>query len=48
MVYSVDRMVVNKTIDRMVVDKEVDNRAVKQGVFKRVLLAKKSVIGLNK
>ena len=48
MVYSVHKMVVNKTIDRMVVDKEVDNRAVKQGVFKQVLLAKKSVIGFNK
>ena len=32
----------------MVVNKEVDNRAVKQGVFKRVLLAEKSVIGFNK
>ena len=32
----------------MVVDKEVDNRAVKQGVFKRVLLVKKAVIGFNK
>jgi hypothetical protein len=32
----------------MVVDKEVDSRAVKQGVFKRVLLARKSVMGLNK
>ena len=32
----------------MVVDKEVDNRAVKQEVFKQVLLAKKSVMGLNK
>ena len=31
----------------MVVDKEVDDRAVKQGVFERVLLARKSVIGLN-
>jgi hypothetical protein len=31
-----------------IVDKEVDNRAVKRGVFKRVLLARKSVIGLNK
>jgi len=30
-----------------VVDKEVDNRAVKRGVFKRVLLAGKSVMGLN-
>ena len=28
-------------------DKEVDNRAVKQEVFKRVLLAGKSVMGLN-
>ena len=32
----------------MVVDKEVDNRAVKQGVFKQVLLAGKSVMGFNK
>jgi len=31
-----------------IVDKEVDNRAVKQGVFERVLLARKSVMGLNK
>ena len=29
-------------------DKEVDDRAVKRGVFKWVLLARKSVIGLNK
>ena len=48
MVYSVDGMVINKAVNRIVVDKEVNNRAVKQGVFKRVLLAKKSVIGLNK
>jgi len=34
-------------VDR-IVDKEVDNRAVERGVFKRVLLARKSVIGLNK
>jgi len=34
-------------VDGIVVDKEVDNRAVKQGVFKRVLLARKLVIGLN-
>ena len=32
----------------MVIDKKVDNRVVKQGVFKQVLLAKKSVIGFNK
>ena len=32
----------------MVVDKEVNNKTVKQGVFKQVLLAKKSVIGFNK
>ena len=32
----------------MVVDKKVNNRVVKQGVFKWVLLAKKSVIGFNK
>jgi len=38
MVYSVDGIVVNK---------EVDNRAVKRGVFKRVLLAGKSVMGFN-
>jgi len=31
-----------------IVDKEVNNRAVKRGVFERVLLAKKSVMGLNK
>jgi len=31
-----------------IVDKEVDNRAVERGVFERVLLAGKSVIGLNK
>ena len=36
------------SIDGMVVDKEVDDRAVKQGVFKQVLLAKKSVMGFNK
>ena len=35
-------------VNRVVVDKEVDNRAVKQRAFKRVVLAKKSVIGLNK
>ena len=32
----------------MVVDKKVDNKVVKQRVFKRVLLAKKSVIDFNK
>ena len=42
-VYSVNGMVVDKEVD-----KEVNNRAVKQGAFKQVLLAKKSVIGLNK
>jgi len=31
-----------------IVDKEVDNRVVERGVFERVLLAKKSVMGLNK
>ena len=36
------------SVDGMVVDKEVDNRVVKQGVFKQMLLAKKSVIGFNK
>ena len=35
-------------VDGIIVDKEVDNRAVKQGVFKRVLLAGKLVMGLNK
>jgi hypothetical protein len=34
-------------VDRIVVDKEVDDRAVKRGVFERVLLAGKSVMGLN-
>ena len=34
-------------VDGMVVDKEVDNRAVERGVFKQVLLARKSVMGLN-
>ena len=48
MVYSVDGMVVDEAVDGILVDKEVDSRAVKQGVFKWVLLAKKSVIGLNK
>ena len=48
MVYSVDGMVIDKVIDGIVVNKEVDSRAVKQRIFKRVLLAKKSVIGLNK
>jgi len=31
-----------------IVDKEVDDRAVKRGVFERVLLARKSVMDLNK
>jgi len=31
-----------------IINKEVDNRAVKRGVFEQVLLARKSVIGLNK
>jgi hypothetical protein len=35
------------SVDGMVVDKEVDDRAVERGVFERVLLAGKSVIGLN-
>jgi hypothetical protein len=35
-------------VDWVIVNKEVDNRAVKQGVFTRVLLARKSVMGLNK
>jgi hypothetical protein len=34
-------------VDGIVVDKEVDDRAVERGVFERVLLAGKSVIGLN-
>ena len=29
MVYSVDKMVVDKTVDGIVVDKEVDSRTVK-------------------
>ena len=36
------------SVNGMVVDKEVDNRVVEQGVFKRVLLAKKLVIGFTK
>ena len=48
MVYSVDKMVVDKAVDGIVVDEEVDGRAVKQGVFKQVLLAGKLVMGLNK
>ena len=48
MVYSVDRMVVDEAVDGIVVDKEVDSRAVKQKNFKQVLLARKSVMGLNK
>ena len=35
------------SVDGIVVDKEVDNRAVERGVFERVLLAGKLVIGLN-
>ena len=42
-VYLVDRIVVDEEVD-----KEVNNKAVKQRAFKQVLLAKKSVIGLNK
>ena len=48
MVYLVDGIVVDKAVDGIVVDEEVDSRAVKQGVFERVLLAKKLIIGLNK
>ena len=48
MVYSVDGMVVDEAVDGMVVDEEVDGRAVEQGVFERVLLAGKSVMGFNK
>ena len=48
MVYSVDGMVVDEAVDGIVVDEEVDGRAVEQGVFERVLLAGKSVMGFNK
>ena len=48
MVYSINGMVVDEAVNGIVVDKEVDGRAVKQGVFKWVLLARKSVMGLNK
>ena len=48
MVYLVDGMVVDEAVDGIVVDKEVDSRAVKQKNFKQVLLARKSVMGLNK
>jgi hypothetical protein len=55
----VDGIIVNKEVDEEVneevdkevdeeVDKEVDNRTVGRGIFERVLLAEKSVIGLNK
>ena len=44
---AVDGIVVNKAVDGIVVDEEVDGRAVKQGVFEQVLLAGKSVMGLN-
>jgi hypothetical protein len=58
-VYSVDGIIVDKEVDEEVnkkvdkevdkkVDKEVDDKTVRRGIFKRVLLAKKSVIGLNK
>jgi hypothetical protein len=46
-VYLVDGIIVDKEVDEEV-DKEVDNRMVRRGIFKRVLLAEKSVIGLNK
>ena len=35
------------SVDGMMVDEEVDDRAVERGVFERVLLAGKSVMGLN-
>ena len=35
-------------VDGVIVDKEVDDRAVERGVFERVLLPRKSVMGLNK
>jgi len=35
-------------VDGIIVDKEVDDRVVERGVFERVLLAGKSVMGLNK
>jgi len=35
------------SVDGMVVDEEVDDRAVEQGVFERVLLAGKLVMGFN-
>jgi hypothetical protein len=34
-------------VDRIVVNEEVDNRGVEWGVFKQVLLAEKSVMGLT-
>ena len=48
MVYSVNKIIVNKTVNEIIIDKEVDSKVVKQEVFKRVLLAKKLVIGFNK
>ena len=41
-VYLVDGMVVDEEVDE-----EVDDRTVGRGVFERVLLARKSVMGLN-
>ena len=38
---------VDKEVDKEV-DEEVDNKTVEQRVFKQMLLAKKSAMGLNK
>ena len=49
--YSVDGIIVNKEVNEEIdkeVNEEVDNKTVRQGLFEQVLLAEKSVIGLNK
>ena len=43
---SVDGIIVDEEVDEEA--DEVDNRTVGRGVFERVLLAGKSVMGLNK
>ena len=44
MVYLVDGIIVDEEVN----DRVVEQRVVKRGVFKQVLLAEKSVMGLNK
>ena len=44
MVYLVDGIIVDEEVN----DRVVEQRVVRRGVFKQVLLAEKSVMGLNK